>query len=393
MPAQSGIEPSSETLQQWQEQLNDPQLRLVKWSIADERVVPAGTWASLIPTDDTSAASDQVLKGDFSLFEQSGVVEDKVPAYFAFRLTPPPASTFAFLAWVPDHAPVRPKMLYASSTNTLVRALGDSRFPVRISAAEKNDLTYESYLSTITHDSAAAPLTAREAEMAEIRAAEASTVDDADSTAARAGRSIIFGHVDDVEESQKTAPEDGSRREIKGALPWTDEVADKVRELGQETSIGSCAVLEIDVPKETVVLASEQPGTLTAPPSSPCYLLYRHAAGLVVIYSCPAASPVKSRLLYSSAVLVFCKRAVPEWTGLSVIKKLETSDPSEITPEWIDSELGPLATPTAATASDGAETPAADSQGGGSASASGTSTPKPDSEVKFARPARPGRRR
>lgn len=392
MPAQSGIEPSSETIQRWQEQLDDPQFRLVKWSIDSEQVVPAGAWSSLSPTDQ-DAASDHVLQHDFDLFKQDGVVQDKVPAYFAFRLTPPPASTFAFVAWVPDHAPVRPKMLYASSTNTLVRALGDSRFPVRISAAEKNDLTYESYLSTITHDSADAPLTAREAEMAEIRAAEASTVDDAEARAA--GRSILFGPAADEDAdgqvgSATSPPADGSRREIKGALPWTDEVAETVRRLGgDESQAGSCAVLEIDVPNETVVLAAEQPTTLAVPPSSPCYLLYRHAAGLVLVYSCPPSSPVKSRLLYSSAVLIFCKRAVPEWTGLSIIKKLETSEPAEITPEWIDSELGSLA---ATSAEQGAGVAAAESQGA-SANASGTSTPKPESEVKFARPARPGRRR
>lgn len=109
----------------------------------------------------------------------------------------------------------------------------------------QNDLTYESYLSTITHDSADAPLTAREAEMAEIRAAEASTVDDAEARAA--GRSIIFGPAadDDGEgESVMSPPADGSRREIKGALPWTDEVAETVRRLGGEVSqVGSCAVL------------------------------------------------------------------------------------------------------------------------------------------------------
>ncbi|KWU43255.1 actin depolymerizing protein [Rhodotorula sp. JG-1b] len=391
MPAQSGIEPSSETIQRWQEQLNDPQLRLVKWSIESEQVVPAGAWPSQSPTDD-DAASDQVFKRDFDLFTQDGVVQDKIPAYFAFRLTPPPASTFAFVAWVPDHAPVRPKMLYASSTNSLVRALGDSRFPVRISAAEKNDLTYESYLSTITHDSADAPLTAREAEMAEIRAAEASTINDAEAHAAT-GRSIIFGPVADEDaedESTTSPPADGSRREIKGALPWTDDVAETVRRLGgDESQVGSCAVLEIDVPNETVVLAAEQPEALAVPPSSPCYLLYRHAAGLVLVYSCPPSSPVKSRLLYSSAVLIFCKRAVPEWTGLSIIKKLETSDPAEITSEWIDLELGSLA---ASSAEQSAGLAAAESQGA-SANASGTSTPKPESEVKFARPARPGRRR
>ncbi|BGP56066.1 hypothetical protein JCM8202_005216 [Rhodotorula sphaerocarpa] len=379
MPAQSGIAPSGDTLRQWQEQLNDPNVRLVKWAIDGEQVVSVGTWPSTAQED---TPADDALEADFGLFQQSGVVEDKTPAYFAFRLTPPPASTFAFLAYVPDHAPVRPKMLYASSTNTLVRALGDSRFAVRISAAEPNDLTYRSYLSTVNHDAAAAPLTAREAEMAEIKAAEASTADDADGSSAQAGRSIIFGH---AEAEGAEGEEGGENGEIKGALPWTDEVKARVRDLGENGEVGACAILEIDIPKETVVLAAEQPTTLSVPPSSPCYLLYRHTAGLVLVYSCPAASPVKSRLLYSSAVLILYKRALPQWTGQTVLKKLETSDPSEITPAWIDSELGPLAISAATTpGADGAE---------GSAPSSGTATPKPESEIKFARPARPGRRR
>ncbi|POY69909.1 hypothetical protein BMF94_7089 [Rhodotorula taiwanensis] len=428
MAARSGIEPSEETLQAWQDQLNDQEIRLVKWSVDGEKVVPAGAWPAVArssPADDTADA----FEADFGLFNQEGIAEDKTPAYFALRrvcpctssgpagrgaddhdcrLSPPPSSTFAFIAYVPDHAPVRPKMLYASSTNTLVRALGDSRFPVRMSAAEKGDLTYKSYLSTVTHDSAAAPLTAREAEMAEIRAAEASTADDADSAQARAGRSIIFGHAEGEQ-----GGEAGETSEITGALPWADEVKEKVRQLGTDAEIGSCAVLasllrliarlshadsmdwlsvqEIDIAKETIVLAADQPSSLAAPTSSPCYLLYRHAAGLVLIYSCPASSPIKSRLVYSSALLVFYKRALPQWTGQTVIKKLETSDPSEITPDWIDTELGPLAATasTDATVAGGAD----ESSTPASGSASGTSTPKPESEVKFARPARPGRRR
>lgn len=49
----------------------------------------------------------------------------------------PPTSTFAFFSYVPDHAPVRQKMLYASTQNTLVKSLGDSRIPVSIFATGK----------------------------------------------------------------------------------------------------------------------------------------------------------------------------------------------------------------------------------------------------------------
>lgn len=82
-------------------------------------------------------------------------------------------------------------------------------------------------------------------------------------------------------------------------------------------------------------------------------------------------------------------RQSPRVDADSQTEQLETSDPAEITPEWIDSELGSLA---ATSAEQSAGLAAAESQGA-SANASGTSTPKPESEVKFARPARPGRRR
>lgn len=127
-------------------------------AIQDEQLVPAGTFPSTTshPADDPDAAFER----DFALFDRADIVEDKVPAYFAYRsvpsrssllplppladppararsLTPPPSSTFAFLSYVPDHAPVRAKMLYASTRNTLVRALGDARFTESVFATDK----------------------------------------------------------------------------------------------------------------------------------------------------------------------------------------------------------------------------------------------------------------
>lgn len=92
----------------------------------------------------------------------------------------------------------------------------------------------------MNHDAAAAPLTAREAEMAEIKAAEASTADDADGSSAQAGRSIIFGH---AEAEGAEGEEGGENGEIKGALPWTDEVKARVRDLGENGEVGACAIL------------------------------------------------------------------------------------------------------------------------------------------------------
>ncbi|GAA5994993.1 hypothetical protein JCM11641_001477, partial [Rhodosporidiobolus odoratus] len=339
----------------------------------------------------TSASSDTVadeaFQQDWELFTQQDVVEDKKPAYYLYRLSPPPTSTFLFLTYVPDSSPVRQKMLYASTSSALRKTLGgDSRLPQSIFATSPQDLTYESYLAHTKHAQAEAPLTAREMDMEEVRRVEKlqTDVEGDGGEESRKGRSIIFG--------TGAAGGENSESQVRGVLLWSEDAKEAVAALGkaeEEEGARSIAVLEIDIAKETVVLAPEQPTELVLPPSSPCYFFYRHAAGPVLVYSCPPASPIKSRLVYSSAALVLYKVAVPQFAGIKVLKKLETDDPSEVTLAWIDSELGPLAT-LASTAS------SAVSANDSLASGSGTSTPAllPEEEKpKFARPQRPGRRR
>ncbi|BGP25473.1 Twinfilin-1 [Rhodotorula toruloides] len=384
MAAQSGIAPTQELTDSWTEALADPSVRLVKILVEDEQLVPAGTFTSTSPTSEDGASGDAAFERDFALFDYDGVVKEKVPAYYAYRISAPPTSTFAFFSYVPDHAPVRQKMLYASTQNTLVRSLGDSRLPVSIFATSKSDLTHASYLSHIKHRTASAPLTAREAEMASIRAAEAFEAASSGEDVSRQGRSMIFGN-HHLETSEHGVEEEG-KTEAKGVLPWSDEAKEKVRALGESGEPGQSVALEIDISTETVLLSPSQPSSLSLPASSPCYLFYQHAAGLVLIYSCPPSSPINSRLIYSSAVLVLYKVAVPRYTGQKIIKKLETDSPDEVDAAWIDSELGPSFATVSSTPS-GADTPT---------TGSGTSTPlqgQKDEGMKFARPARPGRKR
>ncbi|GAA6019809.1 hypothetical protein JCM10207_003704 [Rhodosporidiobolus poonsookiae] len=384
MATQSGIQTTPELQEAWAAALADPQTRLVKVVIQDERLVPSGTF----PTQaDVDSPTDSALEQDFALFQQEGVVEDKVPAYYLYRLSPPPTSTFLFISFVPDAAAVKAKMITASTAATLKRSLGDARLPVSLFATSLADLSYSAYLAHTAHESADAPLTAREQEMEDIRRAEKATADGAGEAEGdgRQGRSMIFG-------AQGGAS--SGTTDAKGVLPWSDEAKEAVKALGipeGEEGAKNVAVLEVDLKTESIVLAFEQPSDLALPPSSPCYFFYRHPAGLVVIYSCPPGSPIKSRLIYSASILVLYKVAVPQFTGLQVLKKLETDTPSEVTPAWIDSELGPLAAPSSTTEGTGAGAAGTDSP---AASRSGTSTPLPeDDKPKFAKPARPGRKR
>ncbi|GAA5880496.1 hypothetical protein JCM16303_005406 [Sporobolomyces ruberrimus] len=381
MAAQSGIAPTPELTTEWSNFLANSNERLFKISIKDEQLHSDGTWY----LDGQENTPERV----FDLFSQERVAQDNVPSYFVIRTSPPTSSSssspsLVFISYVPDHSPVRSKMLYASTRTTLIRHLGDSNFIDSIFATSKDDLSYSSYLAHTRHSSAAAPLTAREQEMAEIRAVEslAAREDSSNQELERGGRSMIFGQ-------QESKLEEGTS-EVRGALPWSQEAKETVRELnGGEKEI---VQLEIDLKTETIVLSEPQPTSLSVPTDKPCYLFYRHPAGIVLIYSCPPKSPIKSRLVYSSAVLVFYKYAAKEYAGVEVLKKLETDDPSEVTREWIDSELGPLATTGAQNKSQegndtGASTPVGGGGGGGSAP-----LPRED-KAGFARPSRPGRKR
>ena len=154
----------------------------------------------------------------------------------------------------------------------------------------QEDLTYKSYMAHTRHSEADTPLTAREQEMADIRAAEVAAAQDSTESSQneRAGKSIIFGQ----------QQQEGGGAEVKGALPWSDEAKEAVRGLNDggevvqlvttlflvfaslSSSPTPVAAQEIDLKNEKVVLSEPQPSTLSVPADQPCYLFYRHATGI-----------------------------------------------------------------------------------------------------------------
>ena len=63
-------------------------------------------------------------------------------------------------------------MLYASSRNTLLRSLGSSVFTDSIFATDKADFTPESYSAHLRSKNAPKPMSEKEKEMENVRAAE-----------------------------------------------------------------------------------------------------------------------------------------------------------------------------------------------------------------------------
>ncbi|KAM0753190.1 actin depolymerizing protein [Meredithblackwellia eburnea MCA 4105] len=340
MTTQSGITASASLHEAWSEALADPQIRIFNIAIEGERIVPAGT------VKGTSSFED-----DFGLI----TVETDKPAYILLRLDQTPDSQWVFYSYVPDAAPVRSKMLYASTRATLLKALGDSHLSTSVFATDKSDLTSASLKSHLSHVASDAPLTAREQEMAEIKAAERTRGDEG--VDERAGHPAWSGAV---------------------GLGWDNNAKELVEKFSAEETDGGIIRLEVDTKKELVIPSEPQPSGLELPAASPAYTFYRHSRGVVFIYSCPPTSPIKSRLLYSSSVGGVLTNA--KTLGLEVAKKIETSSPEEVNESFIDEEFGPSGVASAGPAS-------------GTATPTG-STPLPAAEGKsFARPARPGRKR
>jgi twinfilin-like protein len=98
-------------------------------------------------------------------------------------------------------------MLYASSRSSLVKSLGSSLFTDSIFATSKVDLTPDAYAAHLRHVAAPNPLSSREQELADLRAAE-------NAAASYEGSQARRTHVG-------TSP----------GFPWTQEAEDAVVDL------------------------------------------------------------------------------------------------------------------------------------------------------------------
>lgn len=100
-------------------------------------------------------------------------LKDKEAAYIILRRFPDANDGFIAITYVPDTAPVRQKMLFASTRLTLVRELGIERFRETIFATTKAELTAEGFKKHDQHVKLAAPLTEEEESLGAVKKAEA----------------------------------------------------------------------------------------------------------------------------------------------------------------------------------------------------------------------------
>ncbi|OBZ69233.1 Twinfilin-1 [Grifola frondosa] len=287
--------------------------RFLKISIRNESLVP----------DESVPASGTF---DQDLDKLADILEDNVPAYILVRLDDPPQSD---------------KMLYAATRNTLTKSLGSAHFTDNLFATSKADLSAEAYARHKRHLAAPKPMSAREKEMEEVKAAER-----------EAGGRLLDG-------SQARKNHIGTRV----GLGWAEDVENAVKELGSEDG-SRLVITAIDPASETLVLSSVAEigveGLATAlPADEPSYAFFAWPHNItssprrdiVFIYSCPSSSPVKHRMLYSSACLSvfrFAQELLASVGGSALAsRRIETSDPKELNESFLSSGLGLSSSATA----------------------------------------------
>lgn len=255
-------------------------------------------------------------------------IDPKQPCFFFYRLDEKinTGYTWLFISWSPDFAPVKQKMLYASTKSTLKQEFGAGQIKDELFGTVNEDISLEGYLRHKTSQAAPAPLTMREEEIEEIRKTENLTKINVDT-------------------KQKT---------LQGVMFPVEQQGLEKLELFKRGAVNYVR-LAIDIKEERILLDKfvEQLDVNAIAGEIPTdqgrFHLYRYQHtfegetfnSVLFIYSMPGfVCTVKERMLYSSCkseMLSFLKGQA----GLDIAKTFETSEPGEITVAYIMEELHP----------------------------------------------------
>jgi len=277
--------------------------------IQDEQLVAA----------DTHSLSSS-LEEDFEAAKEH--FEPKKPTYILFRLDTQNSlgHEWTLLSYVPDGSPVKQRMLYASTRDTLKQQLGKSYFAPDMHGSSIDDFTWEAFLGRSEKEVSDVLLTASEVQLKHEITAE-----------------IDPGHTREYVHSVK--------------FPLSKDASKALSSLGEKKNF---VQLLVDARHETVELETAKhikPRELAenVSPTEPrfTFFRYRHTfAGEAIdsnvfIYSCPDASSVKLRMLYSTVKSVLTAAAEDAGISLERGAKVEISDPSELTEEFLNETLHP----------------------------------------------------
>ncbi|KAF2126210.1 actin depolymerizing protein [Dothidotthia symphoricarpi CBS 119687] len=306
---QSGISASQELKSALGTLITSSSQRGLLATIQNETIVPSATISS----------SSSAFLSDLSNLSKH--VQPNAALYILLRradsLSSPDKSLVA-VTYVPNSAPVRQKMLFASTRLTMVRELGSEHFAESVFCTEADELTSQGWEKHVKHSESENPLTAEEQSLQDIKAAEALE------SRGTQGQSLA----------------QGGKLEIRAA----GGIAEALRGLGKGGD--NLVQLRMDAATETLRLVSSTSATPSTIASSidtrePRYAFYRHDdpdTSIVFISTCPSVAKIRERMLYAASRANVVGLAQNEG-GLKVNKRIEATNPEEVTEQVILDEF------------------------------------------------------
>lgn len=312
---QSGIAASQELHEQFSSLLSSSSTFALLIGIEKE---------SLVPT--ASVASTSSFSGDLKSLHSH--IKSNVALYAIIRRYDT-APKLAAISYVPDAAPVRQKMLFASTRLTLTRELGLEHFRESHFFTTPDEFTESGFKKADAHAQLEAPLTEEERTLGEVKRAEQE---------AGAGTGTREIHL------SKSL-----------AMPVSEEAITALKDMQDSRVV---TMLKINPSTEAVELVHESPSPGTIAELSqaisgtePRFTFYRYThthngeekSPLLFFYTCPAsagAKSIKNRMMYP-----LMKRAVltvaEQEAGLAIEKRFEVEETSEVTEQLVLDDLHP----------------------------------------------------
>ncbi|CAG4937178.1 unnamed protein product [Colias eurytheme] len=313
MSHQTGIQANEELLKFFSK-CRDGKIRVVKVSIENEQL---------------TLSTHQQVKGtweqDFDKYVPPLIVDD-LPCYILYRFdsTNSLGHEWLLLSWSPDSAPVRHKMLYASTKATLKQEFGSSHIKDEMHATTKDEVCLKGYKAHLSGVAAPAPLTDREEALKELN---------------ESGQGPNYGT--------------DARQSTMGGIsfPITESAKQGILDLQR----GSYNYLQfkIDLDEEQICLAKaaiitlpELPAQVPANEARYHLYIFKHThegdqlESIVFIYSMPGYTcSIKERMMYSSCKGQFLE--LIEKMGVEVTKRVGVDEGKELTEEFLYDEIHP----------------------------------------------------
>lgn len=313
MSTQSGISASEELLQAFKN--FDVNVLVVK-------VAPDNTSLEPDPqfTQPTSSDHASVFSSLHSYFARNH-------PYPGYIIIPETSSDYGFISFIPDVAPIREKMLYASTKNTLLQQLGSNNFKKSHTLAwtDLDELSHEHY-KKVTGESDPLALTEEEKMLKEINSLQALSLAEAGgkkelaSMHTQGQSSTLFFNVDpELELEFKSIPQAGNSKKL---LTFNIDIPNEIVKLTSKVE---------DVGLSSLISQFEDAGGNSTP--HPQFALYNYSNNkFAFIYSCPSGSKVKDRMIYASnrqSLVNFVKSFTAD-TDVKLEKVLEVGDIEEL---------------------------------------------------------------